>query len=85
MSRRRDISTRLATHFMVSPQRTSSVKLSIEERHGAVKELTDEGFSARKIADVVGVSHVTVAGDVKKLTPPPPEPLDTLAALAEQA
>ncbi len=69
----------LETKDWVEQRLGGYVKLSIEERHGAVKELTDEGLSVRKIGEITGVSHQTVANDVKKLTP---EPVDAIAALA---
>lgn len=68
----------LTTQEWVEQRLGGYVRLSVEERHGAVKELTDEGLSTRKIAAVTGVSHETVAKDVRKLT----EPVDTFAALA---
>jgi hypothetical protein len=36
-------------------------------RREAVQNLTAKGYSTREIADIVGVSHVTVADDVKNL------------------
>ena len=42
--------------------------LSIEERREAVKNLTDEGHSAREVAQIVGGSHETAASDVRNLT-----------------
>jgi hypothetical protein len=45
------------------------IRLSIEDRREAVRDLTDEGHSAREIADIVGVSHDTAARDVRNLTP----------------
>jgi transcriptional regulator with XRE-family HTH domain len=72
----------LSTKEWVENRLGGYVRLSVEERHGAVKELTDEGLSTRRIAAVTGVSHETVAKDVRKLTPPDPEPIDALAALA---
>lgn len=70
----------LSTRDWVEQRLGGYVRLSVEERHGAVKELTDEGLSTRQIAAVTGVSHMTVANDVKKLTPEP-APIDALAAL----
>lgn len=40
------------------------VRMSIEERREAVKELSDEGKSTREIAGVLGVHHSTVAEDL---------------------
>jgi hypothetical protein len=45
------------------------VKLSIPDRREAVRNLTDEGHSAREIAEIVGVSPDTAARDVRNLTP----------------
>ena len=42
---------------------------TIPDRREAVRNLTDEGHSAREIADIVGVSHDTTARDVRNLTP----------------
>jgi N6-adenosine-specific RNA methylase IME4 len=53
------------------------IQMSIPERREAVRNLTDQNFSAREIADIVGVSHDTAARDVRILTP-----LDAVAALA---
>jgi hypothetical protein len=78
----------LTTREWVEQRLGGYVRLSVAERHGAVKELTDDGLSTRRIADVVGVSHETVAGDVRKLTPGQngdstnAEPIDVVAALA---
>ena len=46
------------------------IKMSIPERREAVKSLTDDGFSAREAAEIIGVSHETAASDVRNLTPP---------------
>ena len=46
------------------------VRMQVEERREAVKNLTDDGLSLREIAEVTGVSHQTVANDVKNLTAP---------------
>jgi DNA-binding CsgD family transcriptional regulator len=43
-------------------------RLSIEDRREAVKNLTDEGLGLREVGDILGVSHQTVANDVKDLT-----------------
>lgn len=43
--------------------------MTISRRREAVRNLTDEGHSAREIADIVGVSHDTTARDVRNLTP----------------
>ena len=55
------------------------MKLSVEERHGAVQNLTGDGFSKRQIAEVIGVSERTVAADRAELHT---EPLDAIAELA---
>ncbi len=60
----------LTTEEWVTQKLGGYVRMQVPDRRNAVKELTDEGFSTRKIAEVVGVSHVTVADDVKKLTEP---------------
>lgn len=73
----------LSTREWVDERLGGYVKLSIEERHGAVKELTADGMSARKIAEVIGVSHATAANDVKKLTPP--DPVADIATLTTDA
>jgi hypothetical protein len=60
-----------------TPDAAAQLEVSIPERREAVRNLTAEDCSTREIADIVGVSHVTVADDVKNLTP-----LDAVAALA---
>lgn len=49
------------------------VQMPIEERRLTVKNLTDEGYSTREVADIVGVSNATVSNDVKNLTEDPTE------------
>jgi transposase len=41
------------------------VRLSVEERREAVKELTGEGMSQREVAEVLGVHQTTVHEDLK--------------------
>jgi N6-adenosine-specific RNA methylase IME4/predicted transcriptional regulator len=55
------------------------IKLSIAERREAVKNLTEDGYSTREMADILGVSHQTVANTVNNLTP-----LDAVATLAAE-
>jgi hypothetical protein len=50
------------------------IKMSIPERREAVRDLTEEGHSAREIAEIVGVSPDTAARDVRNLTPKPDVP-----------
>src|SRR5262245_53219445 len=50
---------------------------TIAERREAVRNLTEEGYSARETAEILGVSHETAASDVRNLTP-----LDVVATLA---
>jgi len=53
------------------------VRMSLPERQEAVKELTAEGMSTRKIGEVLGVNHDTVAEDRKTAVGNPtaePEP-----------
>jgi predicted transcriptional regulator len=53
-------------HFLWSVARLGGyVRLSIEERREAVKELTDEGISQREVAEVLGVTQPTVQADLK--------------------
>lgn len=59
----------LTTEEWVTKRLGGYVRMQVPERRKAVKELTDEGLSTRQIAEVVGVSHVTIAKDVKNQTP----------------
>jgi DNA-binding NarL/FixJ family response regulator len=67
----------LTTEQWVNERLGGYVRMSIEDRREAVRNLTANGHSAREIADIVGVSHDTAARDVRNLTP-----VDTVAALA---
>lgn len=50
------------------------MRLSIEDRkEAAVTLVTDEGYSTRETAEILGVSHQTVARDVTNVTPDEPE------------
>jgi DNA-binding NarL/FixJ family response regulator len=60
----------LTTEQWVKERLGGYIKLSVAERQEAVKNLTDEGQSTREIGEIVGVSHTTVAEDVKNLTAP---------------
>lgn len=60
----------LTTEQWVHQRLGGYIKLAIPERREAVKELTASGDSTRDVAEIVGVSHVTVADDVKNLTAP---------------
>lgn len=67
----------LDTETWVRERLGGYIRLSIDERREAVKNLTEDGHSTREVAEVLGVSNVTVFNDVKKLTP-----LDAVATLA---
>lgn len=54
----------LTTGEWVTERLGGYVKMQIPERRQAVAELTKEGLSARKVAEVVGVDHATAARDV---------------------
>jgi N6-adenosine-specific RNA methylase IME4 len=58
----------LSTEDWVQQRLGGYIKLSIPDRREAVKELTADGDSTRDVAEIVGVSHATVAEDVKNLT-----------------
>lgn len=53
----------LTTRQWVNERLGGYVRLSIEERREAAKELTDEGMSQRAVADVLGVAQSTVNAD----------------------
>jgi N6-adenosine-specific RNA methylase IME4 len=67
----------LTTEQWVQDRLGGYVRMSVAERQEAVKNLTAEGHSLRESAEILGVSHQTVANDVNNLTP-----LDAVAALA---
>jgi hypothetical protein len=56
------------------------VKMSVPDRREAVRELTEQGHSAREAAEIVGISHETAAKDVRNLTTTEatPEPAPTI-------
>ena len=58
----------LSTEEWVVKRLGGYIRLSIAERREAVKELTDNGGTTREVAEIVGVSHETVANDVRNLT-----------------
>lgn len=53
----------LTTREWVNERLGGYVRLSIEERREAVKELTDDGMTQRQAADVLGVDEKTVRRD----------------------
>lgn len=59
----------LTTRQWVEQRLGGYVRLSVEERHGAVKELKGEGLPNRKIAEVLGVDEKTVRNDAEKSAP----------------
>lgn len=67
----------LSTKQWVHDRLGGYVRMSVAERREAVRNLTDDGHSARGIADIVGVSHDTAASDVRDLTA-----INAMAALA---
>lgn len=58
----------LSTEQWVQERLGGYIKLSIPDRQEAVKDLTAEGHGLREVGDILGVSHQTVANDVKDLT-----------------
>ncbi len=68
----------LTTREWVEGRLGGYVRMNIEDRRPAAKELASEGMSSREIADVLGVTHPTVLSDLShgKDLPPPPEPDD---------
>lgn len=76
----------MATEDWVRDRLGGYVKLAVEERREAVKDLTDKGLSTRETADVLGISHQTVANDVKIFTAPPLSPEEqALKSVDQQA
>jgi N6-adenosine-specific RNA methylase IME4 len=67
----------LTTEQWVHDRLGGYVKMSIAERREVVRNLTAEDYSAREIAEIVGVSHDTAATDVRNLTT-----IDAVAVLA---
>lgn len=55
----------LSTREWVEQRLGGYVRLSIEDRREAVAELSEEGHSQRKIADVLGVDQKTVSNDLR--------------------
>lgn len=49
------------------------VKMSIESRKEAVKELAEEGLSQRQIAGVIGVGQSTIKRDMRESNDSPQE------------
>ncbi len=47
------------------------IRLSIEDRREAVKELTDDGHSQRQVGEVLGIDHKTVSNDLRGENSPP--------------
>lgn len=60
----------MSTKEWVNNRLGGYIRLSIEERREAVKDLTEEGFSTREAGEILGVSNATVSTDVKNLTEP---------------
>jgi hypothetical protein len=58
----------LSTDEWVEQRLGGYIRMSIPDRRAAVRELTAEGGSTREVAEIVGVSHETVADDVRNLT-----------------
>lgn len=58
----------MSTKDWVNDRLGGYVRLSVGERKSASKELTDEGFSTREAAEILGVNHNTVARDVSNDT-----------------
>lgn len=54
----------LTTRQWVEQHIGGYIKMSIEDRRAAVRELKDEGHTTREIADVVGVGQRTVVRDL---------------------
>jgi N6-adenosine-specific RNA methylase IME4 len=67
----------LTTEQWVNERLGGYVRMSVTERLEVVRNLTEENYSAREIAEVVGVSNWTVSNDVRNLTP-----IDAVAAIA---
>ena len=74
----------LSTREWVEQRLGGYVKLSIEERHGAVKELRADksALSNRRIAAIVGVNEKTIRNDAEKSAES--KPVDAVAALAAE-
>lgn len=64
----------LSTADWVDTRLGGYIRLSIEERREAVKELLDEGFSQRQAAEIIGVDEGTVRNDKKTAENSAPDP-----------
>lgn len=58
----------LSTDEWVKTRIGGYVRMEVDERRAAVKELANEGHSTREIASFVGVAHETVRRDLDSVT-----------------
>jgi phage N-6-adenine-methyltransferase len=67
----------LSTREWVETRIGGYIRMSIPERKEAVAELADEGFSQRKIAEIIGVNEATVNRDLRPPVANATEPTGT--------
>jgi hypothetical protein len=62
-----------AVMVVLRRRRSDQPQMPVEERHGPVSELAEEGMSGREVADVPGFSHDTSERDLGTKVPADPE------------